>query len=133
MNALFELTGKTAIITGGSRGLGEQMATTLAEAGANIVICSRKLEQCLKTEEKLKEKGIKTLAMACDVSNKEDISAVISKTIETFGTIDILINNSGTSWMAPFQDYPEDKWEKVMNVNVKGSFLFFSRKQFLKK
>lgn len=124
MNSLFDLTNQTAIITGGSRGLGEQMATTLGEAGANIVICSRNLDQCTKTAAKLQDKGINVLALPCDVSKKVDIDHVISKTIEKFGTIDILINNSGTSWMAPFLEYPEDKWDKVLDVNVKGSFLF---------
>jgi len=124
MNSLFDLTNQTAIITGGSRGLGEQMATTLGEAGANIVICSRNVDQCTKTANKLQGIGIKVLALPCDVSKKEDINHVISKTIDKFGSIDILINNSGTSWMAPFLDYPEDKWDKVLDVNVKGTFLF---------
>lgn len=124
MNSLFDFTNKTAIISGGSRGLGEQMAKTLGEAGANIVICSRNLEQCTKTAAKLQDKGIKVLALPCDVSKKEDIDNVISQTIAKFQTIDILINNSGTSWMAPFLDYPEEKWDKVLDVNLKGSFLF---------
>jgi len=124
MNSLFNLTGKTAIVTGGSRGLGEQMANALGEAGANIVICSRNIEQCIHAAEKMKKKGINVLAIACDVANKKEIDHVIDQTIATFGTIDILVNNSGTSWMAPFFDYPEEKWEKVMNVNVKGTFLF---------
>jgi len=124
MNSLFDLTNQTAIITGGSRGLGEQMADTLGNAGANIVICSRNVEQCAKTAAKLQDKGINVLALSCDVSQKEDIELVISKTIEKFGTIDILVNNSGTSWIAPFLDYPEDKWDKVLDVNVKGAFLF---------
>ena len=124
MKSLFDLTGKTAVITGGSRGLGEQMATTLGEAGANIVICSRNLEQCLQTAEKMKKKGINVLAVSCDVSKKSDIDQVIEQTMKTYGAIDILVNNSGTSWMAPFADYPEDKWDKVMDVNVKGTFLF---------
>ncbi len=124
MNSLLDFTNKTAIISGGSRGLGEQMATTLGEAGANIVICSRNIEQCTKTATKLQNKGVNVLALPCDVSKKEEIDRVISKTIAKFGTIDILINNSGTSWMAPFLDYPEDKWDKVLEVNLKGSFLF---------
>ncbi|MEI2402557.1 SDR family oxidoreductase [Niallia taxi] len=124
MNELFDLTGKTAIVTGGGRGLGKEMAACLGEAGANIVICSRKLENCSETVEFLKEKGIQAIALACDVANQKEIEEVIVKTEEQFGSIDILINNSGTSWIAPTLDYPEDKWDKVMDVNVKGAFLF---------
>ncbi len=124
MNDLYNLKGKTAIITGGGRGLGQQMAAALGEAGANIVICSRNIDNCLKTAEILKEKGIQTLALSCDIAEQNDIDFVIQQTIDHYGKIDILINNSGTSWIAPILDYPEDKWDKVMNINVKGTFLF---------
>ncbi|MGP7816302.1 SDR family oxidoreductase [Niallia sp. 01092] len=124
MNDLYNIEDKTAIITGGGRGLGQQMAIALGEAGANIVICSRNIDNCLKTVELLKEKGIQALALPCDIAKQEDIDAVIERTIAEYGKIDILINNSGTSWMAPILDYPEDRWDKVIDTNVKGTFLF---------
>ncbi len=124
LNALFDLTGKTVVVTGGGRGLGKQMALGLAEAGANIVICSRNLEACQKACQEIEHYGVKSLALACDITKQEDIERVIEITLKTFETIDILINNSGTSWVAPALDVPGDKWDKVMEVNVKGMFLF---------
>ncbi|WKA51379.1 SDR family oxidoreductase [Planococcus liqunii] len=120
---LFRLDGKTAIVTGGGRGLGAQIAEGFAEAGANVVICSRKLEACKEFSEQLKQKGVKSLALACDVTNPEDVKRVIQKTLEEFGTIDILVNNSGATWGAPVLDMPLEAWHKVMEVNVTGTFL----------
>ncbi|WP_096153238.1 SDR family oxidoreductase [Bacillus sp. FJAT-45066] len=124
MNQLFNLENKTAIITGGGKGLGVQMAHALAEAGANIVLCSRNLEVCERACEELKGIGVKTLALKCDITKSKDIEHVVNETIRKFGSVDILINNSGTSWIAPFLELPEEKWDKVMAVNVKGAFLF---------
>ncbi|MED3871092.1 MULTISPECIES: SDR family oxidoreductase [Priestia] len=120
---LFDLTGKTAIITGGGRGLGEQMAEGLAEAGANIVLCSRKKEACQQVADRLATTGVKTLALACDIGQPEDIKNVVHQTIEKFGRIDILINNSGATWGAPVEEMPLEAWQKVMNINVTGTFL----------
>ncbi|MFS0904720.1 SDR family oxidoreductase [Priestia aryabhattai] len=120
---LFDLTGKTAIITGGGRGLGEQMAEGLAEAGANIVLCSRKKEACQQVADRLALLGVKTLALTCDISQPEDIKNVVHQTIETFGRIDILINNSGATWGASAEEMPLEAWQKVMNINVTGTFL----------
>lgn len=120
---LFRLDGKTAIVTGGGRGLGAQIAEGFAEAGANVVVCSRKLEACEEISEQLKQKGVKSLALACDVTNPEDVKRVIQKTLEEFGTIDILVNNSGATWGAPVLDMPLEAWHKVMEVNVTGTFL----------
>lgn len=124
LHELFSLKNKTAIVTGGGRGLGARMAMTLAEAGANIVVCSRDLKNCEQFSEKIKEKGVQSLALSCDVTNQQDIERVIAETLSKFGTIDILVNNSGTSWTAPVLELPADKWDKVMNVNVRGLFLF---------
>ncbi|MFJ7830392.1 SDR family oxidoreductase [Peribacillus sp. NPDC097197] len=121
---LFDLTNKTAIVTGGGRGLGKQIALALAMAGANIVIASRKLSVCEETCKYLHSMGTKALAIECDITNKSDIDSVVKETMDHFGSIDILVNNSGTSWSGPLEDIPEDKWEKVMNVNVTGTFLF---------
>src|SRR5690606_32935557 len=117
---LFNLEGKTAIVTGGGRGLGAQIAEGFAEAGANIVVCSRKLEACQEISDQLKEKGVNSLAIACDVTNPEDVKKVVERTMEEFGAIDILVNNSGASWGASVVDMPLEAWEKVMAVNVTG-------------
>lgn len=124
IQAMFDLTGKTAIVTGGGRGLGEQIALVLAEAGANVVVCSRKLDTCQEVSGKLKAKNVGSLAMQCDVANPDDVNQVVNATIEKFGQIDILFNNSGATWGAPFQDMPLDKWQKVLDVNANGTFLF---------
>lgn len=121
---LFDLTGKTAIVTGGGRGLGEQIAEGLAEAGANIVVCSRKKEACEQVALRLEsDLGVQTLALACDVTNPEDVSHVVSETVNRFGMIDILVNNSGATWGASMLEMPLEAFQKVMNVNVTGTFL----------
>ncbi|MDQ0162220.1 SDR family oxidoreductase [Aeribacillus alveayuensis] len=120
---LFDLTGKTAIVTGGGRGLGEQMSIGLAEAGANVVVCSRRVENCLAVSEKIRELGVQSLALKCDVTNPDDVKHVVHETLDTFGKIDILINNSGATWGAPVLEMPIEAWNKVLNVNVTGVFL----------
>lgn len=121
---LFSLKGKTAIVTGGGRGLGQQIAEIYAEAGANVVVCSRDLETCQQLSDALKAIGIRSLAFKCDVSNPDDIRHVVDETLKEFGRIDILVNNSGTSWGAPALEMPADKWDKVMDINLKAVFLF---------
>jgi NAD(P)-dependent dehydrogenase (short-subunit alcohol dehydrogenase family) len=121
---LFSLQGKTAIVTGGGRGLGEQIAVAYGDAGANVVICSRNQEACQHISERLTAKGVRSLALKCDVSNPEEIQYVVDETMKEFGRIDILVNNSGVSWGAPALEMPEDKWDKVMNINLKAVFLF---------
>lgn len=122
LNQLFRLDGKVAIVTGGGRGLGELMALSLAEVGAKVVICSRKVEACEETVRKIEEKGGEALALACDVTNYDQVEQVVNQTIDRFGKIDILINNSGASWGAPVLEMPHHAWDKVMDVNVKGIF-----------
>jgi NAD(P)-dependent dehydrogenase (short-subunit alcohol dehydrogenase family) len=120
---LFRLEGKTAIVTGGGRGLGQQMAEALAEAGAKVVLCSRKLEACQEVKQVIEAKGGEALALACDVTNPDEVERVVAAAEEAFGTVDIVVNNSGTTWGAPPEDMPVDKFERVMDVNVKGTFL----------
>ena len=120
---LFKLNGKTAIVTGGGRGLGAQIARGFAEAGANVVVCSRNLEACEEMREEIKQLGADSLAVKCDVTNPDDIEKVVNQTVEQFGTIDILVNNSGATWGAPVEEMPYEAWEKVLNVNVTGTFL----------
>jgi NAD(P)-dependent dehydrogenase (short-subunit alcohol dehydrogenase family) len=121
---LFSLQGKTAIVTGGGRGLGKQIAEVFADAGANVVICSRHLDKCQQVSKLLIEKGVRSLAIQCDVTNQDDIHHVIDETMKEFGRIDILVNNSGTSWGAPALEMPIDKWDKVMDINLRAVFLF---------
>src|ERR1700736_1477066 len=97
---LLDLTGRVAMITGGSVGLGRQMAEGLAEMGANLVLCARKKERCESAAEELKALGVTTLALACDVTNPASIQDVVEATVSRFGRIDILINNAGISWGA---------------------------------
>jgi NAD(P)-dependent dehydrogenase (short-subunit alcohol dehydrogenase family) len=120
---LFDLSGKVAIVTGGGRGLGQQMAEGFAEAGANVVVCSRKLEACQVVSEGLKKIGADSIALKCDVTNPEDVKMVVDQTLERFGRIDILVNNSGATWGALTEEMPLVAWKKVIDVNVTGTFL----------
>ena len=126
MNAkhLFDLSGRVAIITGGSIGLGRQMAEGLAEMGANLVLCARKKERCEQAAEELKQLGVKTLALACDIKNPDQVNGVVQQTHSHFGRIDILINNAGTSWGAPVEEMRLEHWNKVIETNLTGTFLF---------
>jgi NAD(P)-dependent dehydrogenase (short-subunit alcohol dehydrogenase family) len=121
---LFDLSGRVAIVTGGSIGLGRQMAEGLAEAGANLVLCARKKERCEQAAEELSPLGIQTLALGCDVKNPEDVRAVAESAQRKFGRIDILINNAGTSWGAPVEEMRLEHWNKVIETNLTGTFLF---------
>lgn len=120
---LFKLEGKTAIVTGGGRGLGAQIATALAEAGANVVLCSRKKEACEEMSETLTALGVKSIGLACDVTNPDNIKEVVQEVFQQFGGIDILVNNSGASWAAKAVDMPLQAWQKVLDVNLTGTFL----------
>jgi NAD(P)-dependent dehydrogenase (short-subunit alcohol dehydrogenase family) len=121
---LFDLSGRVAIITGGSIGLGRQMAEGLAEMGANLTLCARKKERCEEAAEQLSRLGVKTLAFACDVKDAGAVQAVVAATLDHFGHIDILINNAGTSWGAPVEEMTLEQWNKVIETNLTGTFLF---------
>jgi NAD(P)-dependent dehydrogenase (short-subunit alcohol dehydrogenase family) len=121
---LFDLSGRTAIVTGGSIGLGYQMAEALAEIGANVVLCARKKERCEQAAEGLKQLGVKTLALGCDVKNPEQVQSVVQETISHFGRVDVLINNAGVSWGAPVEEMKLEHWNKVIETNLTGTFLF---------
>lgn len=121
---LFDLTGKTAIVTGGGSGIGRQMAQALAEAGASLVLCARKVERCEQAAEELAQLGVKTLALACDVRDPGQVQAVVERTGNELGGIDVLVNNAGTVWGAPPEEMPLDGWQKVVDVNLTGVFLF---------
>jgi NAD(P)-dependent dehydrogenase (short-subunit alcohol dehydrogenase family) len=120
---LFDLTGRVAIVTGGSIGLGRQMAEGLAEMGANLVLCARKKERCEQAAKELQALGVKTLAVGCDVKNPSSVQELVDATISEFGRIDILINNAGTSWGAPVEEMRLEHWNKVLETNLTGTFL----------
>src|ERR1700720_489355 len=120
---LFDLSGRVAIVTGGSIGLGRQMAQGLAEMGANVVLCARKKERCESAAEELKALGVSALALACDVTNPASIQEAVQTTLFQFGRIDILINNAGTSWGAPTEEMRLEHWNKVLETNLTGTFL----------
>ena len=121
---LFGLEGKTAIVTGGGSGIGRQMAGALAELGANLVLCARKVERCEQAAQELSELGVRTLALQCDVRSADDVAVVVDRTVAELGSIDVLVNNAGTSWGAPAEDTPLEGWQKVLDVNLTGVFLF---------
>jgi NAD(P)-dependent dehydrogenase (short-subunit alcohol dehydrogenase family) len=120
---LFDLTGKVALVTGGSRGLGLEMATALGDAGAGVVITARREQWLTAAEEELRAKGVSVLAVTCDVSNPEQVSAAVRAAIDRFGRLDILINNAGISWGEPVETMPVDKWRQVFETNAVGTFL----------
>jgi gluconate 5-dehydrogenase len=121
---MFDLNGKVAIVTGGGRGIGQKMAEGLAEAGAHIVLCSRKVERCQKAAQDMAKLGVKTLALPCDVKSSQEIQAVVDETLREFNRLDILVNNSGANWGASPEEYPLEGWQKVMDTNINGLFLF---------
>jgi gluconate 5-dehydrogenase len=120
---LFSLAGKTALITGGSRGLGLQMAEALGEQGATIVLSSRKQADLDEAVAHLKERGVTASAIAADLSQEAHIEPLVDEAIKRLGHIDILINNAGASWGCPAEDYPLEAWDKVMNLNIRSIFL----------
>ena len=121
---LFDLTGRVAIVSGGSMGLGLQMAEGLAEMGATLVVCARKKERCEEAADALRRRGVQTLALGCDVKDKAAIQQVVDETLAKFGRIDILVNNAGVSWGAPVEDMTLEQWDKVLSTNLTGTFLF---------
>jgi gluconate 5-dehydrogenase len=125
---LFDLDGKVAIVTGGGSGLGRQMADALAECGAWLVLCARNRERCeISAAEIASSLGVRALGLACDVRREPEIDAVVERTLADFGRVDVLVNNSGTSWGAWPEEVPPDGWQKVIDVNLTGAFLFAQR------
>ena len=119
---LFDLSGQTAIVTGGGSGIGRQMADALAELGANVVVCARKLERCETAAAELAGFGVRTLALRCDVREPSDVQSVVDRTLDELGRIDVLVNDAGTTWGAPAEETPRPGWQKVIDVNLTGLF-----------
>jgi gluconate 5-dehydrogenase len=120
---LFDLTGKTALVTGGSRGLGLQMAHALGEAGAKVMLASRKAAELEQAVAELKAAGIDAHWMAANCADEHDLKNLGEHTLKTLGHVDVLLNNAGAAWGAPAEDHPIDGWDKVMNLNVRGYFI----------
>jgi NAD(P)-dependent dehydrogenase (short-subunit alcohol dehydrogenase family) len=120
---LFDLSGRVAIVTGGSIGLGRQMAEGLAEMGAHVVLCARKQERCQQAAEELLQLGVKAIALGCDVKSPDSIQEMVDATVSQFGRIDVLINNAGISWGAPVEEMRLEDWNKVIETNLTGTFL----------
>jgi NAD(P)-dependent dehydrogenase (short-subunit alcohol dehydrogenase family) len=123
--AQFDLTGQTAIVTGGGSGLGREMADALAELGANIVLCARKAERCEQAAAEIESAyGVGAIGMRCDVRDRAEIDAVVERAVADFGRVDVLVNNSGTTWAADPEDISVEGWQKVIDVNLSGLFFF---------
>ena len=123
---LFKLDGRVALVTGGSRGLGLQMAEALGEMGCKVAITARKADELAQARTHLQAMGIEVLCITGDLQALEQIPAMVEQVLTAFGQIDILVNNAGTTWGAPAEDYPDAAWHKVMNLNVNAPF-FLSR------
>jgi NAD(P)-dependent dehydrogenase (short-subunit alcohol dehydrogenase family) len=121
---LFDLTGRIALVTGGSRGLGLQMAEALGEAGAKLMLTSRKAADLEEAVAHLSQRGIDARWIAADASDPAQVHKVVDETLERLGQVDILVNNAGAAWGAPAEDHPLEAWDKVMNLNVRSIFVF---------
>jgi NAD(P)-dependent dehydrogenase (short-subunit alcohol dehydrogenase family) len=119
---LFSLKGKVALVTGGSRGLGLQAAEALGEAGAKLILTARKADELAEAQAHLKTMGIEAQVIANDLSKFDQIPGLVDRALAAFGQIDILVNNAGANWAAPAEDYPDEAWHKVMNLNVNAPF-----------
>lgn len=123
IHKLFSLKNKVAVVTGGGRGLGFVFAEALAEAGSNVVLCSRKDTNCKKAANDLEKKGFRAVGIKCDVTDTGSIIKLKDSVLKEFGRIDILINNSGATWGGSTENYSIEGWKKVISVNVTGTFL----------
>jgi gluconate 5-dehydrogenase len=124
--SLFDLTGKVALVTGGSRGLGLAIAEGLGEMGCKVAITARKADELAEARKHLGGRGIEVHTVANDLSKLDGIPAMVDEVVKRFGTIDILVNNAGATWGAPAEDYPDEAWRKVMGLNIDAMF-FLSR------
>ena len=119
---LFDLAGRAAIVTGGGRGIGRHIAVGLAEAGAEVVIASRKIAACEKVAQEIRDAGLRASAIEADVASPDSIDALVERAHALTGQIDILVNNAAMVWAAPTLDYPLAGWDRVFDVNVRGLF-----------
>jgi NAD(P)-dependent dehydrogenase (short-subunit alcohol dehydrogenase family) len=121
---MFKLNGKVALVTGGGRGIGKFIAVGLAEAGADLILSSRKMKNLDAAARELeRDFGIKAFPVACDLAKEEEIDALVQAAMGKFGRIDILVNNSGATWGAPTLEFPLDRWDQLFNINVRGVWI----------
>lgn len=120
---LMNLEGRVSVVTGGATGIGFQMAVGLAEAGSNLVICSRKLENCEQAAHEIEKLGVKALAVGCDVTKAGQVEAMKESTLKKFGRVDTLVNNAGRAWVAPPEEMPLERWQQVFDLNITAPFL----------
>jgi len=123
---LFDLSQRVAVVTGGSKGLGFEIAMTLAEAGADVVVASRNLQECEAAAAKVRTTGRKSLAVAADVTRVQDCRTLIQKTVDTFGRLDVMVNNAGMNLRGPLIEVEEERYDQILGTNLKGLF-FCSR------
>lgn len=120
---LMSLKGQVAVVTGGATGIGLQMAKGLAEAGADIVICSRRAEVCEEAAAQIERLGVKALAVGCDVTKADQVEKLKGAVLAKFGRVDILFNNAGRAWVAPPEDTPLERWQQVFDLNITAPFI----------
>ena len=124
---LFDLTGRTALVTGGGRGIGRHIALGLAEAGADVIVASRKLPNCAETAQAIERLGRRALALEADLSKREEIDALADRVFSEVERLHILVNNAGVIWGAPTLEFPVKGWDRVFNLNVRGLWLLSQR------
>jgi len=120
---IFELKGKTAMVTGSTRGLGEVSAKALAGAGANIAVCGRSVEDLKRVVGEIRKLGRRAEGFSIDVTAKQSVSEATDRILQTFGRVDILVNNAGVNFRVPVLEFPEEEWDRVISTNLKGYFL----------
>lgn len=124
---LFDLTGRAAIVTGGSRGLGVQIAEALGEQGARLVLTARKRDQLDEAAQTLRAEGIEVMVVPCDLSQPDGVDAFVSDVLDRHDTVDILVNNAGATWGAPAEEHPMEAWHKVIDLNLTATFQLTQR------
>jgi len=122
LRRLLDLSGKVALVTGGSRGLGLQMAEALGEMGARVAITARKAPELELAAKRLESQGVEVLTVPVDLGRRENVAGTLDPVLARFGTVDVLVNNAGTTWGAPAEDYPAEAWDKVMRLNIDAMF-----------
>jgi NAD(P)-dependent dehydrogenase (short-subunit alcohol dehydrogenase family) len=120
---MFDLTGKVIIVTGGSRGLGKEIATGLGEAGADVVITARREEWLMATAQEFDNANIRCYPIVADISEVDGVRKMVAHTLDKYGRIDVLVNNAGVVWAQPPEEMSLDRWDYVMNINARGTFI----------
>ena len=122
-NVTFDFSGEVVVVTGGSRGLGFEIAQAFGTAGATVVITARREQWLHEAEQQLQAQGIKVFAVICDVADASAVENVVQQTLANCGDIDVLVNNAGLTWGTPAQDMPLERWRQVLYANITGTFL----------